>query len=81
MRDAENQGGGGGGGSNSRGRANSDVLVGRDGGGERGLMAVHYLVLSCFALFSFSRLLLIDSAIGLVLNHSQPRWWQMMSSL
>ncbi|CAM9837761.1 unnamed protein product [Scytosiphon promiscuus] len=47
----------------------------------RGLMAVHYLVLSCFMLFSLNTLFGVDRLFRLSLNHSKPRWWQCVTSL
>lgn len=44
-------------------------------------MAVHYLVLSCFGLFSLNTLFGVDRLFRLSLNHSKPRWWQFATSL
>lgn len=46
-----------------------------------GLMAVHYLVLSCFLLFSLNTLFGVDRLFKLSLNHQRPRWWQSVTSL
>ncbi|CAM9678593.1 unnamed protein product, partial [Ectocarpus sp. 13 AM-2016] len=48
---------------------------------KRGLMAVHFLVLSCFGLFSLNTLFGVDRLFGLSLNHQRPRWWQSITSL
>ena len=44
-------------------------------------MAVHYLVLSCFGLFSLNTLFGVDRTFGLSLDHDRPKWWQAVTSL
>lgn len=50
-------------------------------GNRRGLMAVHYLIISCFALFSLDTILGVDSLFSLSLDHNRPKWWQVATSV
>ncbi|CAN0298738.1 unnamed protein product [Ascophyllum nodosum] len=52
-----------------------------ESGRGRGLMAVHFLVLSSLALFSLDVILGIDRVLKLSLDHDRPRSWQPVTSL